>query len=79
MGAIKDRAIEVLAHEISAQRKIPLVAAEDHIEHVQDLVYDYLNGENTGYASLEELYIDYGIPKYARWVFECNELNMNKL
>lgn len=70
MGAIKDRAKEILAADIASRRGIPLEAADDFVEQVQSVIYDYFADNNTGYDSLEEIFDDYGIPRYLQWVFD---------
>lgn len=70
MSAIVDKAKLILAAEIARMRAIPIEAADDIISHVQDLIYDYENGDNIGYSSINEIFDEYGIPKYLQWVFD---------
>lgn len=69
MGATKDYARQILAADIANQRGIPIEAAEDLLDHIQELLYDYRGGMGL-YASEESILTEYGIPHTLLWVFD---------
>lgn len=69
MGAIKDNARKVLAADLAFQRGIPLEAADDLLDHIQELLYDFRGGMSD-YQSEDAILADFGISSHLWWVFD---------
>lgn len=69
MSALESNARAIIAQDISTQRGIPLEAAEDVIDRVQELLYLYRAGDNL-YASEQDILLDFGIPFSLLWAFD---------
>lgn len=69
MGAIKDHAKQILAADIAVWRGIPIEAADDLLDHVQELIFDFRGGMGA-YESEEQILTDFGIQPCFIWIFE---------
>lgn len=69
MSALESNARAIIAQDISTQRGIPLEAAEDVIDRVQELLYLHRAGDNL-YTSEQDILLDFGIPFSLLWAFD---------
>lgn len=69
MSLTKENARKILTADLAFQRGIPLEAADDLLDHIQELIYD-LNGGMGGYHSIDEILTDFGISSNLAWVFD---------
>lgn len=69
MSLIKRNARQILAADISLKRGIPIEAADDLLDHIQELLYDFRGGMSA-YPSEESIINDFGINSHLLWVFD---------
>lgn len=69
MGLTKAHATTLLASIISENRGIPYDAADDIIDNVQELIFEFRSG-SSDYDSEDAIFTDFGIPFNLRWVFD---------
>ena len=69
MSLVKFNSMSVLIEEVSREKNIPIEAAEDLVEHVQELLYEHREGMGD-YTSEEELLLNFGINPGLLWVFD---------
>lgn len=79
MSMMKRYAKQILAADLSARRGIPIEAADDIVDHVQDEINEFLLGVDSYYDSIKDIFDSYGIPYFLDWVFDVDLENMNKL
>lgn len=69
VSAIESNALSLIAQDISTQHGIPLEAAEDVIDRVQELLYLHRSG-GILYESEQDILRDFGIPVSLLWAFD---------
>lgn len=69
MSAIKSKAKQILAAEISRSLGIPIAAADDVVDHIQELILAHRDGDDT-YNSVGEILTAYNISASLAWVFD---------
>ena len=69
MGAVKDHARQILAADLAFQRGIPLEAADDLLDRIQELIYDFRGGMSD-YESEDAILLDFGISTHLWWIFD---------
>lgn len=69
MSAVKRHARQILAADLAARRGIPLEAADDLLDHIQELLYDFRGGMSQ-YQSEDAILADFGISSHLWWVFD---------
>lgn len=79
MSVTSHYAKRILAADIASKRGIPIEAADDIVEHVQDEINEYLFGEDSAYETIADIFTDYCIPCHLAWVFDCTAEIMDKL
>ena len=69
MSLTKANARKLLASNLAFDRGIPIEAADDLIDHIQELLYDHYGGMGS-YDSPESILTDFGISSDLLWVFD---------
>lgn len=69
MSMVETNSMRILIQSVADQRCISYEAAEDLIEHIQELLYEYRAGMHD-YTSEEEILYDFGINPGLLWVFD---------
>ena len=69
LSRVEEKARAILIQRVAQQKSIPFEAAEDLIEHIQELIYERLAGMSE-YTSDEEILEDFGIDPDILWVFD---------
>lgn len=69
MSLTKRYARQIVADNLSLQRGIPVEAAEDLLDHVQEIIYDHRGGMGE-YKSEYDILTDYGIPIEFAFIFD---------
>ena len=69
MSLTKENARKILTANLAFQRGIPIEAADDLLDHIQELIYDFKGGMG-GYKSIDQILTDFGISSSLVWVFD---------
>ena len=69
MSLVESNSMNILIETVSQEKGIPIEAAEDFVEHVQELLYEHRAGMGD-YTSEEELLLNFGINPGLLWVFD---------
>ena len=69
MSNIKRNAWQALVEEISNKYGICPEAADDLLEHIQELLYEFRGGMSA-YPSEDAILADFGISSHLWWVFD---------
>lgn len=69
MSMMKAKSLQILTATLAQEACISFEAAEDAVEHVQELIYEYRGG-STVYPSEEAILDDFGINCEYLWCFD---------
>lgn len=69
MSMVESNSMKILIQSVANNRCISYEAAEDLIEHIQELLYEHRSGMHD-YTSEEEILSDFGINPGLLWVFD---------